>query len=85
MTYAAETKVSVAKTRDEIRRLVVDKHHATHFGVMDEPGMSIVVFRLGNRNIRFNLPLTRPHPGERAAENARREKLSVPAGAPCCW
>lgn len=60
MTYAAQTEVAVSKTRIEIQKLVVDKHKATHFGMMDEPDLSIVVFRLASRNIRFNLPLKRP-------------------------
>lgn len=73
MTFAAETKVPISRTQEEIRKLIVEKHRGSHYGMMEEPNQVHVVFRLVERNIRFTLPM--PARPQRPAEIARHEKL----------
>lgn len=54
--YAAQTDVSVEKSRGEIERTLM-RYGADAFGYMSEVGSARVAFRIGGRHIRFHLPL----------------------------
>ena len=56
MAYAKETKVSVGQTRTEIDHLL-QRHGAKSTAFMFSATRAIVVFELGNRHIKFDLPL----------------------------
>ncbi|WIB65359.1 hypothetical protein [Curtobacterium sp. MCBD17_040] len=67
--YAASTDVSSEKSLTEIKRTVT-RYGATHFGFLDEPGRASVAFRLGDRQVRFALPL----PDRQAREFAHHSR-----------
>lgn len=56
MAYAAETEVSVERTRAEIERML-ERFGATAQAVMQEQARAVVVFEARDLRIRFNLPL----------------------------
>lgn len=56
MTYAADTSVSVAKSRGEIEDMV-QRAGGQRFASMYEPSRAVVMFELGERRIMFELPL----------------------------
>jgi hypothetical protein len=56
MTYAANTKVSVDKSKAEIERTVT-KYGATAFGSFTERDRAVIVFANQDRRVRFDLPL----------------------------
>jgi hypothetical protein len=56
MAFAEGTTVSVSKTRIEIEDLL-EKYKATHRAVAVEPGRAVVYFVMGNRHVRFAMPL----------------------------
>ncbi len=88
-TYAAQTQVSVASSRAEIERLLM-KYGAHAFASGWEGRMASIMFDLGDRRIRFTLPLpdkadqefTRtptgkrraPAEAQRAYEQAQRQR-----------
>jgi hypothetical protein len=81
MTFAADTKVPVEKSRAEIDALL-SKHGATQRGFMadEEACVARVFFTLQKRQIRLEVPL--PKPDERAFTHdhngwRRREALQV--------
>lgn len=55
-TYAANTSVSVEKSRAEIETILT-RYGASHFGYMTGPGKSIIEFVAEERRVRFTLPL----------------------------
>lgn len=57
--YAADTSVSVAKSRAEIED-TLQRYGATHFGSAMEPRRAVVGFRANDRSVRFALPLPDP-------------------------
>lgn len=59
MTYAANTDVSVEKSRAEIERTLM-RYKADSFIYASEPGRSMVGFRMANRQIKFVLLLPDP-------------------------
>jgi len=70
--YAEGTRVPVAKSREEIER-ILQRFGADAFGFMSEPDKSMVAFRCRERNIRFDLPL----PQRAAARNVERWEREV--------
>ena len=56
MPYAEKTRVPVEQSRGEIEKLV-NKHKGRSFGYFGEKGRAIIVFEIGERRIRFDLPL----------------------------
>ena len=54
--YAANTEVTVEKTRNEIERLLTG-YGAHSFAFAIKPSMAMVQFELGKRLVRFVLPL----------------------------
>jgi hypothetical protein len=75
MAYAARTAVTVNRSIAELERLVA-KHGATGFGygTDDIEGYSQVVFRIGDRMIRF-----------RIAQPDTNDFLRTPTGLPRTW
>lgn len=59
--FAAQTEVSVEKSRAEIERLIT-RYGATHTAFMNAPGRALIMFEAQERRIVFELPL--PDPGE---------------------
>lgn len=55
-SYAAETSVSVEKTRLEIEA-ILQRHGADAFGYSAEAGRAVVAFRIHGRHVRFTLTL----------------------------
>lgn len=58
MAYAAQTKVSVAKTKSEIEA-IIEKYGAENFATMNKPGRAMIAFKMEGRHILFRLPLPR--------------------------
>ena len=56
MKYAADTSVSVAKSRAEIEEMV-QRAGGAKFGTMLEPKRAFVIFELAQRRVMFELPL----------------------------
>lgn len=56
MTYAADTSVSVAKTRIELEELV-KRATGKRFASILEDHQAVVLFELGDRRIMFEMPL----------------------------
>lgn len=55
-SFAANTDVSVAKSRAEIENLIT-RYGATSTAFMSEPGRALIMFEAQNRRIVFELPL----------------------------
>lgn len=55
MTYAADTKVPVEKSRAEIEA-TLKRYGASSFGYFNEADRAIIVFEASTRRIRFDLP-----------------------------
>lgn len=68
MTYAADTSVSVAKSRGEIEDMV-QRAGGQRFASMYEPAKAMVLFELGDRRIMFELPL----PSREAFESSTKQ------------
>lgn len=58
MSYAADTSVSVAKSRSEIQEMVT-RAGAKQFGSMDDDGKATILFSLKDRRVMFELNLPR--------------------------
>jgi len=56
MSYAAETKVSVERTRYEIEKALASAG-ACRFAYLSDAGSAIVAFEFRNKLVRFTLPL----------------------------
>ncbi len=56
MTYASKTDVSVDKSRAEIEA-VLKRYGASRFGYETGPHEAVIQFIVGNRHVRFVLPL----------------------------
>ena len=54
--YAANTKVPVDQTRNEIERTLA-RYGASRFAYFSEDGRAIIVFEAEDRRLRFDLPL----------------------------
>jgi hypothetical protein len=71
MTYAAETKVPVERTRGEIET-TLKRYGATKFAYFTEDTRAIIMFEAHERRIRFDLPL--PEGGKEKDQRARRAR-----------
>jgi hypothetical protein len=58
MTYAAESKVPVSRSREHIERML-RRYGATGFAFAMEPGRAMIGFQTDERRIRFVLPIPR--------------------------
>lgn len=56
MSYAAQTEVSVEKSRAELERTLA-RYGATHFGYMSYPEGAAVQFVIAKKAVRFVVPL----------------------------
>jgi len=56
MSYAAQTEVSAAKSQAEIQEMLT-RAGARQFGLMMDPDKACIMFALGDRSVRFVLPL----------------------------
>lgn len=56
MTYAADTSVSVEKSRAEIES-ILGRYGASRFGYMTDENKAIVVFEANKKAVKFELPL----------------------------
>lgn len=68
MSYAQGTSVSVSKSRVEIEEVLL-KYKATSIGVMLDPGLARVAFKIGQWAVLFKMPLPSD---EEAKKNAKR-------------
>lgn len=82
-TFAADTSVSVEKSRAEVERTLA-RYGATAFGYMTEPGRAVIMFEAHGRRIRFDLPLPRPDE-RRFTHTPSTSKLRTPAQATAAW
>lgn len=57
-TYAADTSVSVEKTRAEIETLL-NRHGASRFGYMTADSHAVIGFMMEGKAVKFTLPLPR--------------------------
>jgi hypothetical protein len=73
MPYAGKTKVGIESSQTEIRK-IVNRYGATRFASMDEPGLSIIMFEVNGRRVKFSL--TMPDISEFALTPGRRAKRS---------
>lgn len=56
ITYAADTSVSVEKSRAELEA-ILSRYGADTFGYMVDQKGATIMFRMGGKAVRFNLPL----------------------------
>lgn len=56
MTYAAETTVSIERSKTELERLL-ERHGADQFGYMTDGDGALVAFRMRDRHVRFLMPI----------------------------
>lgn len=67
MAYAAGTVVSVARSQEEIQRLV-RKHGARKVGTYTDDDAAVVTFQTNDRTVKFRIPMPGPDdPSVRAA------------------
>lgn len=78
-TFAENTSVSVERTKVELDKLL-QKHGATQraMGHDDENGRAVVVFSLGGRQIRMQIPLPKRQEFPPPAAASWQTKLSTP-------
>ncbi len=74
MAYAERTTVSVARSRDEIEKLL-ERHGATAFAYMQRGNQHLLAFEMRDRHIRFTLPV----PAEETFRSKRRTVLQAKA------
>lgn len=70
MSYAADTEVSVEKSRAEIER-ILSKYGATRFAYMTDDMRAIIAFQAHGKFIKFQLPL----PDRHAKTITHRERI----------
>jgi hypothetical protein len=73
MAYAGKTKVGIEASQSEIRK-IISRYGATRFASMDEPGLSVIMFEVHDRRVKFSL--TMPDISEFALTPGRRAKRS---------
>lgn len=73
MAYAVATTVSVDKTQTEIRKLVT-KAGAVEFATYESSSQAQLAFQLGDRRIRFALPLPTGEGSEAKRQQALRSR-----------
>lgn len=57
MSYAEQTTVPTARTRQEIEEMVLQRYHGENFGSIVRNDGAAIVFDLKGRRIKFELPL----------------------------
>lgn len=84
--YAAETTVTVAKSQTELRALL-GKYGVERFGIIEEPGLAVVMFQHEGLNHRLALPLRDARhsdfaysPGGRYRDQKQREAAARQEG-----
>lgn len=83
MTYAANTDVSVERSRNELERTLA-RYGATRFGYMTEVGQAVVMFETSGRRVRFHLPLPDRN-DRRFTHTEARETERTAAQAEASW
>jgi hypothetical protein len=71
--YAQNTKVGIESSQSEIRKIIT-RYGATRFASMDEPGLSVIMFEVHDRRVKFTL--TMPDISEFALTPGRRARRS---------
>ena len=56
MAYAVNTSVPIERSRAEIEK-ILEKHNATAFAYATRPELAQIQFEMGERRMKFNLPL----------------------------
>lgn len=56
MRYAEKTRVGIESSQSEIRK-IVNRYGATRFASMDEPGLSVIMFEVHDRRVKFTLTM----------------------------
>ncbi len=83
MTYAADTNVSVERSRAELEK-TLDRYGASAFGYFTETGRAVIMFAAHDRRLRFILPLpARPDRG--LTHTPSRNVLRTPQQALEAW
>ncbi len=77
LTYAADTSVSVEKSRAEIES-ILGRYGAEHFGYMTDASRAVIVFEAHGKAVRFSLPL--PSKDDEAFHVKQRMYLGEPTG-----
>lgn len=80
--FAAETSVSVEKSRAEIERLIV-RYGATSTAFMTAPGRATILFEAKGRRVMFELPL--PGVDEKRFQRDGRGSLRTPQKRHEAW
>ncbi len=75
-TYAADTSVSVEKSRAELERTLT-RYGASAFGYVTERGRAVVMFEAHDRRIRFVLPMPALDEFTMTANHRRRTQPSA--------
>jgi len=74
MTYAADSKVPVSRSREHIER-ILKRYGAEGFAFALEPGKAMIGFQTSDRRIRFILPIPRlPHESQKDYEQKERSR-----------
>lgn len=85
--YAADTSVSVEKSRAELEAILT-RYGATAFGYMADQRQAVIMFKVKNRGVKFLLPL--PDRGDRKfrftphRHHARSEREAIAAWEQAC-
>jgi hypothetical protein len=79
-TYAAETKVTVEKSRAEIER-TLQRYGAVQFAVMVSEERSAIAFVAGQRQVRFDLPMPDPNAREITMTAQHRQRTKIQKAA----
>lgn len=83
MAYAADTSVSVERSRAELER-TLERYGASAFGYFTDAGRAVIMFEAHERRVRFVLPL--PAKDERRfTHTAARGTARTPAQALEAW
>lgn len=81
--FAAQTEVSVEKSRSEIERLII-RYGATSTAFMNAPGRAMIMFEAEGRRIVFELPLP-DISEERFGRTPARRRVLGPEARMAAW
>jgi hypothetical protein len=84
--YAEATTVSVVNSRAELEAML-KRYGATHTAIFNEPGRTMIAFRMAERNVRITLPLPDKSAREftHATFGARGEQKRNPEAQQTAW
>jgi hypothetical protein len=71
MAYASNTSVSPERSRAEIEQ-ILGRYKASHFGYVATPEKAQIGFRMGDKSVRFTLPLPEAKAFERTPKGRAR-------------